>query len=247
MGRPGVTLALLALGSCGRVGFERVAAVGDATVDGVSGPDSPDASTASFALVQKSSSSASSMSSMIAIPKTANGDLVVVGVAQESDTTSTVATITDDAGNSYVSTNQRSVDASCNNTTEIWYATNVVADASTVHITMSAAVTIEVWVAEFAGPSGTAPLDTGAIANTQPNGPTIAAPVVTPSSPDALVISTAASCGAISAIQPGNPFTALAILNGENTAYYVAHAAGTYGAVWSYSGGSWDGSTVAFR
>ncbi len=184
---------------------------------------------------------------MIAIPKTVGGDLVVVAVAQESDTTSVVSAISDDAGNTYVSANQRSIDASCANTTEIWYATNVAPGASLVHVAMSASVTIEVWVAEFAGPSGASPLDTGAIASTQPSGAMIAAPVVTPSSPDALVISTAASCGAISAVAPGSPFTALAILNGENTAYYVAHAAGTYGAVWSYNGGSWDGSTVAFR
>jgi hypothetical protein len=243
-----MAFAVLALAGCGRISFELSSTGADAAAGAdASTLDGPDASTASFALVQGTSGSGTSMASMVTIPRTLSGNLLVVGVAQESGTTATVAMITDDVGNTYVSANQRSIDASCANTTEIWYATNVRADASAVNVSMSENVTIQVWVAEFAGPSGAAPLDTGAIISTQPDGPEIAAPVVTPSSPDALVISTAATCGAISAVKPGSPFTALAILDGENTAYYVAHALGSYGAVWNYSGGSWDASTVAFR
>ncbi len=180
----------------------------------------------------------------ISISTTGAGHMLVVTVTQESGISAIITGISDDASNVYTNASQRSVDSNCWNTAEIWYAANVQAGAHTVTVTMSAAVAFEVWVAEF---SGVTALDTGATANSQPTGATIAAPVVSPSVANALIVSVATSCGTISAVHAGNPFVGLPIVNGEDTAYYVAPNKSSYGAVWDYSGGTWNASTVAFR
>lgn len=242
----GALIAVLLVG-CGRLGFEHVGPTTTSDAAGSSDGTTPDAASTAAMVVQGTALPLTmGMSAAVPIAKTTAGDLVVVGVTQETNTTAIVSQITDDAGNTYVSANQRSVDTSCNNTAEIWYAAAVHADASSITVTMSASVTIEVWALELAGP-GPNPVDTGAVASTQPSGATIPAPTVVVSSAGEAVISTAATCGAISQLKAGSPFTALAIENGENTAYYITPAPGSYGAVWSYGGGSWNASTVAFK
>jgi hypothetical protein len=203
-----------------------------------------------LAFVQGAGSSESGPSGKLAISSTGAGDLLVVAIVQESGTAAAVVSIVDNAPggpNTYVSANQRSVDARCANTAEIWYAKNVRPGTTSVAILMSASVTFEAWVAEFSGASTTSPLDTGAAASSQPATTVITAPTVTPSVPNAVVLSVAASCGAISGLAAGSPFHALATKNGEDAAYYVASQTGAYGAVWSTSGGTWNGSTAAFK
>jgi hypothetical protein len=222
------------------------AATSDSSTDASS--DATDSAVATPALVASGNAQGSSASTVIALsPASMTGDLVVVGVVQESGTSAVVTGITDDAqngSNSYVSANQRSLDSSCANTAEIWYAANVAAKATHVTVTMSAAVNVELWVLEFSGVSA---LDTGATVNTHAAGTTVAAPPVTPSVASAAIVSTAASCGALGGIANGNAFVPLPLLNGEDAAYFIASQPGSYGATWTSSNGSWNASTAAFR
>jgi hypothetical protein len=253
-GPPGPDGAHGADGADGAQGFEAGA---DGPTTGADASDSSasdvigtDTATTVLAFVQGTGASESGSSGKLAISPTSAGDLLVVAIVQESGTTAAIASILDDAlggSNTYVSANQRSVDTSCANTCEIWYAKNVRPGATSLAILMSASVTFEAWVAEFSGASTTSPLDTGAVANSQPATTVITAPTVTPSAPNAVVLSVAASCGAISAVAAGSPFHALATKNGEDAAYFVASKIGAYGAVWTSSRGTWNGSTAAFK
>lgn len=238
---------------------------GDSAAPEASGPEatSPDAGDSSAAdvgttetgttvpaFVQSGASSNNGTTGTVTFAATRAGDLVVVTIAQESGSTAVVTGITDDAPagtSTYVSAGERAVDTSCGNTTEIWYARNAQPGATSVKIAMSASVTFEAWAAEFSGLSTTSPLDTGAVASSQPSTTTIDAPTVTPSVPNALVVSVAASCGAISGLAAASPFRALPIKGGEDTAYYVAPTIAAYGPVFTSSSGTWNASTVDFE
>jgi hypothetical protein len=72
------------------------------------------------------------------------------------------------------------------------------------------------------------------------------APRVQPSKPDAIIISAVSTCGGIDGIRTGNPFTALNVVSDNNTAFFIAHEPGTYGAAWDAQG-TWTSTTVAFK
>jgi hypothetical protein len=232
-------------------------AAGDGSVTGdgsVAGDAGADGSVTSPSVRLVQSAAGSTQPSMNTLTKSfapsGDGNLLVVAVALSSSTSVTVTSITDNApggGNSYVSANQRSVDGSCADFVEIWFAKNVHAGASTVTVTASGAAQMNLWVLELAGLSTTDPLDTGAVSSNRPSSNVVTAPAVTPSTPSAVVISTATTCGTISTVRAGNPFTGLAVLSGESTAYLITAAAGSYGAVWNASSGTWNASTVAFK
>ncbi len=225
----------------------------DASVDG-SPADVVDADVSSTTNIQRVQSNQDSTPSTatslsVGINASGAGNLIVVGLTQESGTTAVVTTISDDAAggsNVYVSANERSADSSCANTAEIWYAKATKPGAKTVIVSMSASVAFEVWVAEFSGVSTSSPFVTGG-ATSSASTATILAPQAVVSSAPALVVSVATTCGAISAVHAGSPFTALPILDGEDTAYAIVTKSGSYGAEWSYSSGTWNASTAAFR
>jgi hypothetical protein len=175
---------------------------------------------------------------------TTAGSTLVLAVVQESGTTSAVTTAVDDVGDSFVSANERAIDTSCANTSELWYAKDVLAGAKKITITLSSAATTHLWALEVAGLDGSAPLGDGAQKSTQPTGTLISAPAVTTTGPS-LVVSVAGTCGQVNGIQP--PFTNLPPHNGHGAAYVIATSAGSYGAVWTYSGGTWNASTAAFH
>lgn len=204
----------------------------------------------SIALVQSGRSHGQSVVSTITLNPTTSGNLLVVGVDQDSDSSGAVLGITDDAPNgpnTYVSANARSSDPSCTDTAEIWYAMGIRPGATTVTVTMTSSLLHEVWVAEFSGLSKTAPLDKVAVANAQPASNLLSAPKVSPSAPIALVVSLGTDCADISGLQSGNPFTDLPPQNGETLAYYFSVALGSYGAVWVQSNGTWNASTASFK
>jgi hypothetical protein len=62
-----------------------------------------------------------------------------------------------------------------------------------------------------------------------------------------VIVSTACTSGEISNVRSASPFTGLEVQTGESTAYLIADALGSYGAVWSASSGTWNASTVAFK
>jgi hypothetical protein len=105
---------------------------------------------------------------------------------------------------------------------------------------------MDMWALEFAGLNLTDPFDVGDTINQQPNGTQINAPRVQPSKPDAIIISAVSTCGGIDGIRTGNPFTALNVVSDNNTAFFIAHEPGTYGAAWDAQG-TWTSTTVAFK
>ncbi len=230
---------VISLAACGRLGFDTPRTAPDAARDAAQ--DTPPAMPRFVAGTAQALVTTASLD--MTIPATGAGSLVVVGLTQESGTTATIASITDGAGDTYQSANARSIDTTCANTAEIWYAGNVIAGVTTVSIAMSSNVTIEAWVVELAG---VGQLVGGGHIDSHASSAMVSAPTVVTTGP-AAVLSTVTTCGAVTAIANGGPFTALAIENGEDTAYLIADAPGTYGAVWSYGGGSWNATTAAFQ
>src|SRR5690348_3927097 len=86
-----------------------------------------------IALVPGHISSCSALSCSLAAP-TGAGNLVVVGI-QLFNTSATVTSVTDTAGNSYVqAAGARATDSSFNSVTDIWYAKNTASGAATVTV-----------------------------------------------------------------------------------------------------------------
>jgi hypothetical protein len=180
----------------------------------------------------------------ISFEPTTAGNLMVVVVAQESGSTITVGSLHDSANSSYVSANQRSVDTSCNDSIEIWYA-SARAGATSATISMSATGNIEAWTMEFSGLAKGGTLDVGAVTNNQ-TGNILDAPRVTPSVERALVISSTMSCGDATSLRTTS-FQALPLLSGQTAAWFVASTRGAYGASWNATNDTWNATTVAFR
>lgn len=230
-------LAVIVIAACGRIGFDPHAAATDAQAD-VATADATNA-----VLVQETSTMNSGSGAALVITPTQAGDLVVVTVTQETSAATTVTGVSDGT-DTFVSAGLRSVDNGCNNTAEIWYATNVQPGQTAINVFMSASSTIEVWVLELAGVTAYAG---GALVNDQAaSGMILAAPGIALAGPG-VVVSVEATCSGATAIAPDSSFTGLAAPSGEDTAYLISGAAGTYGAVWTYSGGTWNASTAAFR
>jgi hypothetical protein len=191
-----------------------------------------------------------SQSVVVHLAPTGDGNLLVVMAAIGSPSF-TVASITDDAadGNAYVSTGQRATDSIEFLSTEIWYAKDSKPGATTVTVNLSSAPpSAQVWVLEVAGLSTTAPYDTGGVATDRSPSSIVDAPAVTPSVPDALVVSVVIMGDHVNGIHSGNPFTALPNQYGNDAAYLIASSSGTYGASWdSTNSGTFCGSTAAFK
>lgn len=189
----------------------------------------------------------------LALTPTQAGSLVVVGMGQSFGASApVVASVTDNApggSNTYVSANARSVHTNDGNAAEIWYAKGGRAGATSVTITLTAVPQqITGWAMEFSGLSATDPLDAVAVASDQSSTSAVAAPNVNTSGPDEVVVSVAVVIDVVQGIVPGNPFVALPVQNGDDTAYFVARTPGTYGAVWKSPGAmTWCSSTAAFR
>jgi len=220
--------------------------------DGPSMTDAPsDGGAWPITLVQ--SASANTMSNVASLPvsiaPTAAGSVVIVAVTQDRETTVNVSSIADNAaggGNVYVSAGVRTIDDVCGNTVEIWYATNVKAGATRVTVALDTPAPYELWVMEVSGLSSTAPREAGKTIATQPAATLVSAPLVTTAG-RAFVVSTMASCGDGKQLVGGSAFTALPALNGQDTAYLVTTAAGTYAASWTTTNDTWAASTVAFH
>lgn len=178
------------------------------------------------------------------------GDFVAVLVtyAFGDATSENVVGVSDDGpagGNTYVSANLQSVVPPCQGS-EIWYARNTTAGATTITVTVSGTAPIQLWVIEASGLRATGGVDQGA---TGSGGATtsIQAPVVTPTGVPALIVSAAGSCGAISGVDNSSPFTGLTAQDGNDAAYYVATTPGSYGPIYGNTDDDWNASVAAFR
>jgi hypothetical protein len=183
------------------------------------------------------------------IPSTGSGNLLVVGWASTGGAgATTIASITDNAGNSYFEAGAaRAVDTHMNDMGDVWYAKNSVAGATVLTITPNpsgASGTAVIW--EFYGLDTNAPLDQTAVLDSQASTSTPSGAPVTVASNE-LIVSIGWVQGAAAGIVSGNVFTNDSTATGDGWAHYVASAAGTYSAQWNSSQGTYGSSTVSFK
>jgi hypothetical protein len=191
------------------------------------------------------------------ISSTGSGNLIVVGIqlGKGVSTSTTIATITDNAGNAYQeatgATSARSVDSSGGTVVDIWYARNSQAGATSLTISPSTTIsTASAFIWEFSGINTTAPLDQVGVLNSQTTGilSLSGAPVTTTNYASEIVISLAAESGIISGISSGNAFSNDSTLNNGGWAHLITSVTGTFTPQWALSVlGSFASSTVSFR
>jgi hypothetical protein len=225
------------LAGCGRLGFQTVQPVADSAVVDTPPP----------AVVQTSSNQTSGSATItLSIAPTLAGDLIVVATGGWAPG-SPVTSITDNAGNSYVSTNAMSNLSNLPNKdiVEIWYATNARAGATSVVVTASVSSNREAWLLEASGVSAAdvvATLDNASAAR-HPAAPPIS-PTVTPS----LIVAVGDFAAAINGLLAGSSFTQLPIHDDNDATWLIVENTGSYSAVWdAQSTATYCVSVAAFK
>jgi hypothetical protein len=176
--------------------------------------------------------------------------LVAAWTSENGGGGTTIASVTDNAGNVYTEAGgARATDTVANTMADIWYAENSVAGATVVAITPSpsgASGTAVVW--EFSGVEPYTPLDQAAVLNSQSATTTpIGASVVT-ISPAEVIVSVANVQGTVTGIKSGNSFSGDSTASGEGWAHFIASSIGTYAPQWTTStSGTFCSSTVSFK
>jgi len=183
------------------------------------------------------------------IPSTGSGNLLVVGWASTGGAGSTTITsVTDNAGNSYVEVQPvRATDTNVNDMGDVWYAKNSASGATVLTITPNpsgTSGTAVIW--EFSGIDTTSPLDQTAVLDSQaatstPSGAAVTVPA------NELIVSIGWVQGSVTGGVSGNVFTNDSTATGDGWAHYIASAAGTYNAQWNSSHGTYASSTVSFK
>lgn len=173
------------------------------------------------------------------------GNLLVLAIGDDTYTTGTVQSVTDDASDVFTSTHERATDDGSHNSDEVWYA-KASGGVTTITVTMTAAITYELWAFEV---SGVSTPDIAAAQNAgAPPSRTAAAPAVTPSVENAFVVSLLSTSSGVNGLVAGSPFTFLQAQNGNDAAYLITTAKGSYGATFTLSDeGTASAVTVAFR
>jgi hypothetical protein len=183
------------------------------------------------------------------------GSTIIVAIGNEHAKELSIDSIIDDQNNTYADAQAHSVDSACDDAADIRFAANTKAQVKTVTLNMKGTTDPqnqeeEIWILEVTGLSKTSPLDNVAVTNNsdaQTQSLTVTAPTVTPSVPNALVVSTVDHCDAIA----GNtgPFTALGIEAGEATAFLITTTnAAAVGAAWNAeSKDTFNSSTASFK
>jgi hypothetical protein len=184
------------------------------------------------------------------VPSTGSGNLLVVGWASGSGGgATTIASITDNAGNPYAEcSGSRAVDANMNEMGDVWYAKNSVSGATTLTITTNpagASGSAVIW--EFSGAETSSPLDQAVALDSQPATTTPSGASITASVSKELIVSMAWGQGTVSSILSGNAFANDSLASGGGWAHYVPSSPGTYHAQWNSNLGSYASSAVAFR
>lgn len=236
--------ALLFLAACGRIGFEPQASI-DSSLDGELATD---AFVARPELVQARGLRLGGPSTMaIGLAPTRAGSLLVVGTLNFNINAIAEPTvsITDDAGNTYVSANCRALWTGDDGAVEIWYASNARAGATTVTINSAGPTSRSTWVLEFANMDPSAPVDDVGTFNDAPGGGTVAGPSVSPSRPFAVIVSVILISGVVTQVSPGDEFINLEIINGDAAAYVITDRLGTYAASWDAPGSDNNSSSTA--
>jgi hypothetical protein len=185
------------------------------------------------------------------IPSTGSGNVLVAAWTSASGGGgTTIASVTDNAGNVYQEAGSaRSTDSGANSMADIWYAENSVEGATTVTITPSpsgTSGTAVIW--EFSGVEPFSPLDQTAALDSQEATTTPLGASVTTTSPAEVVVSVANTAGTATGMKSGNAFTSDSTAGGDGFAHYTATSAGSYAPQWTTStSGTFCSSTVSFK
>jgi hypothetical protein len=202
--------------------------------------------TSSWAIVNTSSNAGPTAS--LTIPATGTGNLIVVALMFNGETS--VTTVSDDAGNAYVSAGARA--ALADRSTEIWYAVNSKPGATAVTPAFADSPTlIQITVWEVSGISFGAP----DVTNTSSGNLTLnntPGPAVTTMQPDDFIVSIMFAMDTnILGISNGNEFTNDFTTWGDGWAHITSSfaPAGMYQASWFVSTpqGIYCASTAGFR
>jgi hypothetical protein len=185
-----------------------------------------------------------------AIPSTGSGHLIVVAWASnDGSVATTIASITDNAANTYSEvTGAKAVDSAGNTMIDLWYAQNSNSAATTVTITPNptgTSGTAVIW--EFAGVNITVPVDQHAVLNSQPATSTPSGAPVSTTVSGEVVISVANVQGTVTGMASGSSFTSDSTANGDGWAHLLTSLTGTYAAQWNNGGsGTYASSTASF-
>jgi hypothetical protein len=199
----------------------------------------------SWAIVHKASKAGAITN--ITIPATGKGNLIAVALMFNG--TTSVASISDNAGNAYVSAGARAPSGPFS--VEIWYAQNSLAGATLITPTFAGSPTsIEITTWEVSGvlslPPGATNTATGTVTLTNTPGPA----VTTPEAGDFIISVLLVVNTSVSGISTGNEFTNDFKTNGNGWAHITSNSssAGTHQASWSIPNpaGKYASSTVAF-
>jgi hypothetical protein len=197
-------------------------------------------------VVNKASNTGSPLTTL-AIPSTGTGNVIVIGLVFNG--TTKVSTVTDNAGNLYVSAGAHS--AKGNLSSDIWYALNSKPGATAVSVTFAGAPThAEMTEWEVAGLANSAP-DTTAITSGLVTSTTQAGAAVTTSQTGDFVVAVLfASSAKFSGTLSGSGWTDDFTTNGNGWAHLTGDTspAGSYQPSWTTAnpGGGFATSTVAF-
>jgi hypothetical protein len=243
---------MLALASgCGRFGFTARTGVdsggGDdaaAAIDGVP--------LAIPALVQIKSRANFASGTAQPITATQAGNLLIVAIDINSGT-DTIASVTDDAGDAFVSANVQAT--SIGNpggdvVADIWYAAVTAGGATQLAVTTSAGAALwDATVLEVSGTSPTAPIDVAAAASNLPGATAAGNGVPLATTRDNAAVVTLNSGSRLTGLVAGSAFQKLTTGANDDVAYlFGAHPAGTYEADWTcnVTCGVYNVSAVAF-
>jgi hypothetical protein len=185
------------------------------------------------------------------IPSSASGNLIVIGWQANggSNTSTTITSISDNVGNTYVEAGAaRAIDTGIGTIADIWFAKNVAGGATSITINPSGSIAsgnAVIW--EFSGADRTAPLGQTAILNSQPASTTPVGAAVSAAAGD-VIVTTSVVGNAVTGTYAGNPFVNDALNSGNPWAHLLVSAAGTYSAKWNQTASAtYNNSTVAFK
>jgi len=224
-------LALLSLAGCGRIGF-----------DELPGADAP---ASGPAIVQLTQATFTGSSSALTLMPTRAHDLLVV-ITDNVLTGTPLDTISDDANDAYVSSGMVAQRMPPPSVLELWYVPDSQAGAQTLTITDQGSVNREIWFLELEGMDHVAPLELVQTLSHATETGMPAAPPITPSALPALIVAGIAVPGTVMTVAA--PFEELPIIRGDDAAYAITEAAGTFTAAWRIGAtGEYSALAAAFR
>jgi len=232
--------AIVVCVGCGRIGFDATTSTGDAMPAG----DSP-ASGGSITIVQALANSTSVSSTlMLAISSTKQGNLLVALAGTTKN--QMITSVTDNAGNTYVSAGAFSQDVNSGET-DYYYCANATGGATQV-TAMSDTTNAAMLFYEIAGARATSPLAQVNALSSRPASLVPQGAPVTTTVAGEVILTNADVMNAVVDLRPGAAFIPDApAMTTDGAAHLVAATPGTYMASWDQSfSGTYATSTVAF-